>query len=98
MRTALEKNSEPRTTAPRMVLAVAVSATLTAGLVLFAVWPLTPIYLEGQNDFLAFYARGKLAFTDQLYEPEAVQAAQLEAAGATGPAPRSSGYLTTPFC
>lgn len=57
---------------------------VTFTLMLLAVWPHKRIYLYGENDFLAIYAGAKLAFTDQLYNPEAVRRAQIDAAGATG--------------
>lgn len=57
---------------------------VTFALVLLAVWPHKRIYLYGENDFLAIYAGARLAFTDQLYNPEAVRQAQIDAAGATG--------------
>ena len=56
---------------------------MTAGtfaLMLLAVWPHKSIYLYGENDFLAIYAGAKLAFTNQLYSPEAVRQAQVDAA------------------
>lgn len=39
--------------------------------------------LNGQNDFLAMYAGAKLAFTDQLYHPDAIRQVQVDSALAT---------------
>lgn len=38
-------------------------------------------FLRGWNDFLAFYAGGRLAFTPHLYDPPSVAAVELQAAG-----------------
>jgi hypothetical protein len=51
-------------------------------------WPARHIYVRGHNDFLAFYAGGKLAFTGSLYNPPAVAAVQEAHAGTSGPALR----------
>lgn len=39
--------------------------------------------LNGQNDFLAMYAGAKLAFSDQLYNPDAIRQVQVDSASAT---------------
>ena len=39
--------------------------------------------VSGQNDFLAMYAGAKLAFTDQLYNPDAIRQVQVDSALAT---------------
>ena len=67
------------------------AALIAFFLVLAALWfrygfPLVQTkYMEG-NDFLVFYAGGKLAFSRELYNPEAVKAVQLRFAGMTDPA------------
>lgn len=68
----------------RTAARIALMTGVTFALMLLAVWPHKNIYLYGENDFLAIYAGAKLAFTDQLYNPEAVRQAQIDAAGATG--------------
>jgi hypothetical protein len=63
---------------------IGLMTAVTLALMLLAVWPHKRIYLYGENDFLAIYAGAKLAFSDRLYDPEAVRQAQIDAAGATG--------------
>jgi hypothetical protein len=67
---------------------IIVTVLSAASIMLFIVWPLTNIYLRGHNDFLAFYAGGKLAFSGDLYDPIAISRVQVESAGTTGPALR----------
>jgi hypothetical protein len=52
---------------------------------LLITWPSRQAYLKGWNDFLQFYAGGRLAFTDQLYNPVTVAAVQVEASAALRP-------------
>jgi hypothetical protein len=73
---------------------VLLTAAVVAASVLFIIWPLQRIYLGGANDFLTFYAGGKLAFTDRLYDPGAVRDVQMEAHQATGPALR---FIRLPY-
>jgi hypothetical protein len=61
------------TLAVAVMMATAVSVT----------WQWRDLVLEGRNDFLSFYAGAKLAFTNQLHVPEAVQRVQADSAGAT---------------
>jgi hypothetical protein len=52
--------------------------------VVVAVWPkFGDQILSGQNDFLAMYAGARLAFTDQLYNPDAIRQVQVDSALAT---------------
>ena len=86
----------------RTAVRIGLLTALTFALMLLAVWPHKRIYLYGENDFLAIYAGAKLAFTDQLYNPDAVRQVQVDAAGATGEILRFSrlpGYamLLSPF-
>jgi hypothetical protein len=67
-------------------MAILLVTAIGCSIVLFLVWPFQRIYLYGENDFLQFYAGGKLAFTDRLYNPDSITATQIEASGATGPA------------
>jgi hypothetical protein len=59
-------------------------AALSCFAVLAAVWPkFGDQIINGQNDFLAMYAGAKLAFTDQLYNPDAIRQVQVDSALAT---------------
>ncbi|MCW5977792.1 MAG: DUF2029 domain-containing protein [Bryobacteraceae bacterium] len=53
----------------------------TAGLMLTLTWPLRELIFGGGNDFLSFYAGGRLAGGEELYSREAARAIQREAAG-----------------
>jgi len=64
----------------RIVLMAAASCCA----VMIAVWPkFGGQIMSGENDFLAMYAGAKLAFTDQLYSPEAIRRVQIDSAQAT---------------
>lgn len=63
---------------------IALMATASCLAVALAIGPyFAGQILNGQNDFLAMYAGAKLAFTDQLYNPEAIRRVQVDSALAT---------------
>lgn len=68
----------------RWVLAVAPVVLLVLGFVLFRGFQHD--IAAGSNDFLAFYAGGRLAGTPHLYNPDRIRAVQIESAGRTGEA------------
>jgi hypothetical protein len=53
----------------------------TVWLTVYLVGANAPLVRTGANDFLNFYAGGRLAFSPQLYDPEAVQGVQKQFAG-----------------
>lgn len=68
----------------RTAVRVALMAAVSCFAVLAAVWPkFGGQIVSGQNDFLAMYAGAKLAFTDQLYNPDAIRQVQVDSALAT---------------
>jgi hypothetical protein len=80
------RNTEP--TAWATIYKVAIKSLCTLCLMILITWPSRDVYLLGWNDFLSFYAGGRLAFTDRLYDPAVVSAIQFEASGTSGPALR----------
>lgn len=68
----------------RWVIAVAPLVLLALGFVLFRGFQYD--IAGGANDFLMFYAGGRLAGTSHLYNPDRIHAVQIESAGRTGEA------------
>lgn len=65
------------------------SGIVAGAIMLLVTWqPRGHMYRNGWNDFLSYYAGGRLAFTDKLYDPATVSRVQLESAGDTWKAQR----------
>lgn len=57
-------------------------------------WPQRALVLTGANDFLSFYAGGRLAFQHDLYNPGAIEDAQREHAGTSS---SKLSFIRLPF-
>jgi hypothetical protein len=79
---------------PRRWALIVLNVTIVSLAMAVLTWPARHIYIRGHNDFLSFYAGGKLAFTDQLYDPPTVAAVQETHSGTAGPALR---FIRLPF-
>lgn len=77
----------------RVAAAVALLA-LNLSLATALLWPQRALVRTGANDFLSFYAGGRLAFQEDLYRVEAIQAVQRECAGTASP---KLGFIRLPF-
>jgi len=76
----VEPNLKHVKTLRTVLLCVAVfAATLVTTIVLLQ--PVKTLVATGANDFLSFYAGGRLAFDPGLYNPERIQEVQKQAAG-----------------
>jgi hypothetical protein len=73
---------------------IALNVAIVSIAVIVLTWPARDIYVRGHNDFLAFYAGGRLAFTELLYDPPTVAAIQETHSGTAGPALR---FIRLPF-
>ena len=55
---------------------------LTCAITVPLIYPMKTLVLSGANDFLSYYAGGRLAFDDDLYNPARVQQLQKDVTGA----------------